>query len=137
MGASSSVLLKDQKNFEDENQKNIEDENQKNIGDVKEISENIYKKLSCGCIYRYNSKLELPYCCYDCLIILQNGDSIKNNIFYETENNKSKEKLLNLNSGWKNEKEAIDYANENNIIIFEFIKNKDVLERFSIGTHIL
>lgn len=117
MGASSSVLLKDQKNIEDED------------NDEDEILENIYKKLSCGCIYRYNTKLELPYCCYDCLMILQSGNCIKNNIFYEIEKNKSKKELLNLNSGWKNETEAIDYANKNNIIICEFIKNEDTLNK--------
>ena len=99
------------------------------MGASSSIYENkIYKHFNCGCIYCYDSfEVQLLYCCYECLESLRNRENLKNlNIVkYEVENN-SLDILLN-DLEWKNKKDAMIYARKNNILLEEFISNKNIL----------
>ena len=106
---------------------------------VKE-SGRIYKKSEkCKCIYscKYKDfigeKIELLYCCYDCLQELKsNSYDIKklNKLVYETKNINIETVIAQSN--WLLEKDAILYALQHRINAIELITNKDVLVRYNI-----
>ena len=100
----------------------------------------IYKKSEkCKCIFscKYKDfigeKLELLYCCYDCLQELKSNTyniKILNKLIDETKN-------INIEtviekSNWLSEKHAILYALQHRINANELITNQDVLVRYNI-----
>lgn len=94
-------------------------------------SNKIYKHIECGCIYCFDYiEIQLLYCCYDCLELLRsskNPTKIKT-LICEVKNN-TVDILLQF-FRWINEKDAIIYAKENNILLEEFIHNKNLLKEF-------
>lgn len=101
------------------------------MGATASLSDKIYKPVKCGCIYSFSKslqKLELPFCCYECLEIIKERDynKIHNILLLETSNlDKLSEK------GWKNIHDAIIYANNNNILLEEFLENSDILNLYN------
>lgn len=97
-------------------------------------SNKIFKHVSCGCIYCFDyTEIQLLYCCYDCLELLRNNKTptkVKTLIF-EVENNNVD--ILLQSFRWINKEDAIIYAKENNILLEEFIDNKNLLKEFYLG----
>jgi hypothetical protein len=100
----------------------------------------IYKNHSkCKCIFSctYNNfigdKLELLYCCYDCLQTLKTKNYNNSYLTYlikETKNVVIREAIEESN--WLSEKDAILYAYKNKIDIKELLTNTNILDRYNI-----
>jgi hypothetical protein len=98
------------------------------------IEKKIYKIQNCGCIYSCDEKynIELPFCCHACLDCIRNLKSNATIIttFDEVKQISNIDLLINDNN-WITQDQAIIFAQDNNIQIYEFIKNKDILKNFN------
>jgi hypothetical protein len=107
--------------------------------ELKEIGR-IYKNRSkCKCIFscRYKNfigdKLELLYCCYDCLQELKSKsyDTIRLKLLIDETKNIQIETAIR-ESNWLSEKDAMLYALKHRIDVKEFLTNSNILERYNI-----
>lgn len=100
------------------------------MGATSSVSNKIYKHIGCGCIYCFDSEIQLLYSCYNCLEILRKTKTLnKANILqFEVENNSIDILLSNLE--WKTLQKSIQYAIKNNILLEEFISNENILHNF-------
>lgn len=99
------------------------------MGASSSISSKLYKHVDCGCIYCFDQpEIQLLWCCYDCLETLRNKTKPEQLILLQKEVKENPiEHLLNKLE-WKTTHHAIQFAHENNILVEEFICNKDVLK---------